>query len=298
MRATIASFTAPFTVAFVVACTAPVLLVPAPARACDRLPIPIGTFTAFPADGAIDVATDARPIVPVFRDATFNERRPRLLQGPDFTDVAVDIDRLAVRGEFGRLERMWRLTPRATLEPLTLYRLVDDAAADANSPAADANTRIAEFTTGDGTTGAPTLSAPVVAVTGTAGAQRDTTGFFCAFDGTATLVVTPALDNDGVPLLAVAGIGQAPDLDAATSDNDAAFDPDAPAVDGLGAPDVLIFGDGPLEVEVAMMDVAGRLSPTTTVAVDLSEAGCAQAPTGTGLAGLAGLALLRRRRRG
>jgi len=249
------------------------------ARACDRLPLATLTFASFPADGALNVPLDATPLVPAAAPGTFDftaRTGLALQQGPDFADPAaitvvdadVVTDGLLVLGEYRREEAVLRLVPRGPLEPRTLYRLVDDAGP------------IAEFTTGTDVAvdAAPVLEAPIATVVNSTGANRDDTGFECGFDGIATIAVQPAIDNDGVPLIGLATLADGDDLQ------------------GLGAPTLTVFGDAPLVWDVAVMDSAGRRSPSTTVAADLSVvAGCSQ--SGTGAAPLAGLAVLLLRRR-
>jgi uncharacterized protein (TIGR03382 family) len=246
------------------------------ARACDRLPLSTLTFASFPADGALNVPLDATPLVPAAAPGTFDfaaRTGLALQQGPDFNVVDTDVvvDGLVVLGEYRREEAVVRLVPRAPLEPSTLYRLVDD-----DGP-------IAEFTTGTDTAvdAAPVLLAPTATLVGSTGANHDDTGFECGFDGIATIAVQPAIDNDGVALIGVATL---------------AVDDDSEALQGLGSPTLTVFGEGPLEWNVAVMDSAGRRSPSTTVAADLSVVGgCSQ--SGTGAAPLAVLAVLVLRRR-
>jgi MYXO-CTERM domain-containing protein len=249
------------------------------ARACDRLPLSTLTFASFPADGTRNVPLDATPLIPAAAPGTFDfaaRTGLALQQGPDFdvvtvVDADVVADGLVVVGEYGREEAVVRLVPRAPLEPITLYRLVDDAGS------------IAEFTTGTDTAvdAAPVLLAPTATLVDSTGANRDDTGFECAFDGIATIAVQPAVDNDSVPLIGVATV---------------VGDVDDDPLQGLGSPTLTVFGDGPLTWDVAVMDSAGRRSPSTTVSADLSVVGgCSQ--SGTGAAPLAGLGMLLLRRR-
>ena len=246
------------------------------ARACDRLPLSTLTFASFPADGARNVPLDATPLVPSAAPGTFDfaaRTGLALQQGPDFNVVNTDVvaDGLVVLGEYGREEAVVRLVPRAPLAPNTLYRLVDD-----DGP-------IAEFRTGtdNAVDAAPVLLAPTATLFDSTGANRDDTGFECGFDGIATIVVQPAIDNDNVALIGVATL---------------AGDDDSDALQGLGWPTLTVFGDAPREWNVAVMDSTGRRSPSTTVSADLSVVGgCSQ--SGTGAAPLAGLGVLLLRRR-
>lgn len=206
-------------------------------EACDRILGTVLGFTSFPADGAIGVPLNATPFV------TGAPEGLRLFAADLDVEVAASVETIEVKGEFGRAEILARLVPAEALSALTVYELRRE------------EVTIATFGTGSGIDDAAP-GAPTADVTERVAAEEDTTGFSCAFDGFAVLVVD----------------GEDGGLIVGAFDEDVAIDS---TWSGASTTDTLtVFSPEPIDLRVAVVDLAGNISPSTQLDVEIPSASC------------------------
>jgi hypothetical protein len=232
------------------------------ARPCDRAVAPnVVGFTVLPADGARDVPTNVTPFVS-------GADLELVLLDAQGREIPSTLQDMLVLGEFATQTALRRVLPDLELPPGATVQVRADGAI------------VSTFTVGD----AADVTPPLVeaALAGTAQGARDTTGFSCAYESFARIGVA------GEDAAFFVGVKDgAPELGAAVR------------FDGATSTDELfIFGQGGARVNVAGIDLAGNVSASVPVDVELPELGCASAPSAWPLALLAVAFSSRRSRRG
>ncbi len=273
------------------------LLDASPATACSReAPAPTADFTVFPADGASNVARDARVVV-VFSDLqeALAESSLALQQGDDGApvDVVVDVEPFLLEAEYGAPFVFEVLTPQAPLSPSTPTRVLDTRT--------EPPTVLATFTTGDASLTEDVPLAPVVTVGERTPEVFDRDGASCSFQGTAVLEIARAEPETAGAFTPQPRLAIVSDVTRDPFGADATIR--ALAADG----DATVYRPvGTHTLQVRFLDVAGRLSPPTEVTFTIDEeasacGGCSStAVPGQALvwgSALAALGVVARRRR-